>query len=188
MSSTLVSTPATTANTDSVPDTFLEESGNQDGEKEESKSNPASSASIDKFKSVLTPAPVPATNPWASGSRQSAESSDHTEPSVSRKSSQSKAPLDSVHWPKPDEGPSTTEGSNSAPSTIKICPESKNGFPSVTLLLPQNLEEASLAMVNPTTATMPTTNLHLPVATDKRPTQTAHDADQNPKGHVLVLR
>lgn len=129
VSSTLVSTPATTANTDSVPDTFLEESGNQDGEKEESKSNPASSASIDKFKSVLTPAPVPATNPWASSSRQSAESSDHTEPSVSRKSSQSKAPLDSVHWPKPDEGPSTTEGSNSAPSTIKTRPGKEKWVP-----------------------------------------------------------
>jgi la-related protein 1 len=128
-SSTFVSTLATTASTDPSPDTFLEESGNQNGEKESFKSNIASSASIDKFKSGLTPAPVPTTNPWASVSRQPASSSVNTEPSVSRKASQSKAPLDSVHWPKPDEGPSTTEGSNSAPPTIKTRPGKEKWIP-----------------------------------------------------------
>ncbi|KAF5098883.1 hypothetical protein D0Z00_001869 [Geotrichum galactomycetum] len=128
-SSTLVSTPATTANTDSSPDKSLEESGNKHGEKESSKSNTASSASIDKFKSGLTPAPVPTTNPWAYVSRQPASSSANTEPSVSQKASQSKAPLDSVHWPKPDEGPSTPEDSNSAPPTIKTRPGKEKWIP-----------------------------------------------------------
>lgn len=133
-SSMLVFTPAVTTNTDPTFGSAPEDSTNQDINKESSKSTAPVSASIDKFQSGLTPAPVPTTNPWATTSHHSSSSSSSsvvdTEPKVSQKSGQSKSPLDSVNWPKPDEGTSfLTEGSTLETPITKTRPGKEKWIP-----------------------------------------------------------
>lgn len=118
-SSTLVSTPAVMTNSDPTFGSTPEDSTNQDINKESSKSTAPFSESIDRFKSGLTPAPVPTTNPWATTTHHTSSSSSvvNIEPKASQKAGQSKSSLDSVNWPKPDEG-TLTEGSTLDPPTI----------------------------------------------------------------------